>query len=195
MKKEFRVYLRDLRPKDAEISYHWRQNDHIWKSLSGPRYFVSQAYERLWVEKAMPNDGNQRVWSICLNDTDELMGFGYLSDIEWENQSCTTGKLIGAQAAWSKGYGTEATLQMLHHGFFRMGMERIESHQMVWNIGAWRSTEKIGYHRSGVRRRAAYKDGVFYDMSQYDLLKEEFLPWLDKYDFPGIRTQCDKEGK
>jgi RimJ/RimL family protein N-acetyltransferase len=184
MKKEFRVYLRDLRPEDAEISYHWRQNDEIWKGLHGPRYYVSRAYEKHWVLNTMDPHGNQKVWAICLKENHELLGFVYLSQWDRENRTASGGKIIGNPEAWSKGYGTEASLQSYYYGFLKMGLVRVESRQMASNIGARRSAEKGGARTEGRLRRAVYKDGEYHDVNIYGLMKEDFLPWLDIYQFP-----------
>ncbi len=184
MKKEFRVYLRELQPADAEVSYHWRQNDDIWKSMVGPRYYVSRAYERYWVQNIISSSPDQRVWAICLKETDELLGFVYMTHIDRENRCASSGKMIGVQAAWSKGYGTEGSLLSLYEGFMKMGLERIETRQMVWNMGARKSSEKMGFQCEGILRRVAYKDGQYQDMTVYGLMKEDFLPWLNIYQFP-----------
>lgn len=193
MKKDFRVYLRPLKEGDGDVSIHWRRNDEIWKTMIGPRYFVSHAYEKQWVTATAAGREDQRVLAICRKDTHDLIGFVYLTQIDRQHRTAFSGKLIGMPEAWSMGYGPEATLLMLYQAFMEMGLERIESRQMVWHHAARRSVEKLGYQKEGILRRAVFKDGVFHDMSVLSLLKSEFLPWLDVYRFPGETHKRSRE--
>lgn len=43
---EERIYLRALEIDDYRISIKWRKDDQIWNMLGGPKYFVSEAYEK-----------------------------------------------------------------------------------------------------------------------------------------------------
>lgn len=43
---EERIYLRALEIDDYKISIKWRKDDQIWNMLGGPKYFVSEAYEK-----------------------------------------------------------------------------------------------------------------------------------------------------
>ena len=51
--EDCRVYLRALEPDDYRVSIKWRKDDEIWDMLGGTKYFVSEAYEKQWVEKAI----------------------------------------------------------------------------------------------------------------------------------------------
>lgn len=46
-----RVYLRAFELDDYKTTIHWRQDDTIWAMLGGQKYFVSEAYEKKWIEK------------------------------------------------------------------------------------------------------------------------------------------------
>lgn len=43
---EERIYLRALEVDDYKTSIKWRKDDQIWNMLGGPKYFVSEAYEK-----------------------------------------------------------------------------------------------------------------------------------------------------
>ena len=47
---EQRIYLRALEPSDYKVSINWRKDDSIWDMLGGTKYYVSEAYEKKWVE-------------------------------------------------------------------------------------------------------------------------------------------------
>lgn len=179
--KEFRVYLRALEPDDYKVSIKWRKDPETWKTLVGPRYFVSEAYEKKWVENKIFNSKNSLVLAICLKENEEYIGNVYLNDINWRNRSASSGKIIGEKKYRGKGLGTEATLLLLYHAFIELGLQRIESRQLTDNIASIRSLEKCGYKHEGVLRRAVYKNGKYRDINVMSILREEFEPFLDQY--------------
>ena len=80
MKKESRVYLRALELDDYKTSIKWRNDDSIWSQLGGVKYFVSEAYEKKWVEEAIFNPNVIRL-AICLKENDLYIGNVYILDI------------------------------------------------------------------------------------------------------------------
>lgn len=186
MKKQFRVYLRALEPEDYKISVRWRKDDEIWRTVVGPKHFVSAAYEKKWVEDTIFNPGNKLILGVCLKETDELIGFVHLINIDHKNKSAASGKLIGEKEHWSKGYGAEATLQILYHAFMVLGLHRVESRQITGHQAAIRSIEKIGYQQEGVLRKAVFKHGRYQDVNIMSILKEDFEPYLKEYEWEYI---------
>lgn len=181
MFKNFRVYLRALEPDDYKNSIKWRKDDEIWDMLVGPKHFVSEAYERQWVEDSIFNKTNKLSLAVCIKETNEHIGYAYLTDINWKNRSATTGKLIGVKEHWGKGYATEITNLILYHAFYILGLHRIESRQLVSNIGSVRSLEKCGYVKEGVLREAVFKNGKFRDLNIMSILREDYDNFIKDY--------------
>lgn len=86
MFEDFRVYLRALELDDYKKSIKWRNDDSIWDIVSGPKYFVSEAYEKKWIEDAV-FDRSKISLAICLKENNEHIGNTYLKDIDWINRS------------------------------------------------------------------------------------------------------------
>lgn len=181
MFNDFKVYLRALEPDDYKNSIKWRKDDEIWDMLVGQKYFVSEAYEKKWVEESIFSKTNKLSLAICLKETDEHIGYAYLSNIDWKNRSATSGKLIGNKKHWGKGYGTETTILILYHAFYILGLERIESRQLVNNIGSIKALEKCGYIKEGVLRKAVFKNGKFQDLNIMSVLREDYDKVLEQY--------------
>lgn len=181
MFNNFRVYLRALEPDDYKTSIEWRKDDEIWSMLVGPKYFVSEAYEKKWVEDAIFNSKNKLTLAICLKESDEHIGYTYISNIDWKNRNATSGKLIGNKKHWSKGYGTETTILTLYHAFYVLGLRRIESRQLLSNKASIRALEKCGYQNEGVLRKAVFKNGRYEDLNLMAILREDFDEVLKQY--------------
>lgn len=62
---ENRIFLRALEPDDYKVSINWRKDESIWEMLGGTKYFVSEAYEKKWVEETIFSSKDVKL-AICL---------------------------------------------------------------------------------------------------------------------------------
>lgn len=170
----FRVYLRALEPEDYNTTHPWRLDEEMWASVVGPKYFVSKEYEKKWVSDAILNPRNSIKLAVCLKEDHKHIGLVSLTDIDRNNGVARCGILIGEKSLWGVGLGTEAILLMLHHGFYTLGLTRIEARQLLTNQASIRLFEKCGFKKEGVLRKAVFKDGRHQDLNQLSILREEF---------------------
>ena len=177
----FRVYLRALEPNDYKTSINWRNDDEIWEMVVGPKYYVSEVYEKKWVEDAIFHSANKLTLAVCLKRTKEHIGYVYLNNIDLKNRSVSTGKIIGEKRYWNHGLGTEVTMLILYHAFNVLGLERVESRQLLSNIASIKAYEKCGFKTEGIMRKAVYKDGVQQDLNLMAVIREDFDEVLKKY--------------
>lgn len=168
-----KVYLRALEPDDYKISIEWRQDPEIWSMLVGRRYFVSEQIEKQWVESTY-NNSNQVTLAICDSITNTYIGNISLKNIDFFNSSASFAILVGNKNYWSVGYGTQATLLLLHHAFADLGLERVQSIILSDNIGSVKMHEKCGFVQEGVLRNAVYKSGHHQNLILMSILKEDF---------------------
>lgn len=185
MFEKFRIYLRALEPDDYKTSIKWRKDDDIWDMVTGPKYFVSEVYEKKWVEEAIFNPGQKLTLAICLKDNDKHIGYVYLNNIDWKNRSAGFAKLIGDKSIWCKGIGKEAILLMLYHGFFVLGLERIEARPLIDNHASIKANEGCGFKKEGILRNAVFKNGKYYDLNIMSIIREDFDKVLEKFSQKG----------
>lgn len=164
-----------------QTSIAWRQDSEIWNMLVGRRYFASEEYEKKWIEEA-GNSPTDLKLAICDKDSGLYIGNIYLSNIDFFNRSANTGKLIGNKDYWGKGFGTDATLLILNHAFYDLGLERIESHILLNNKASIRVLEKCGYKTEGIMRKAVFKNGELQDLNLMSVLREDFEETLKRFD-------------
>jgi len=181
MFKGFRVYLRALELDDYKNSIKWRRDDEIWDMVVGPKYYVSEAYEKKWVEDAIFKVSNKLVLAVCLKETDKHIGYVYLTNIDMKNRSASFAKLIGEKEYWGKGFAKEATMLMLYHGFYVLGLERIEARQLSHNKASIKVNEKCGFKTEGILRKAVFKNGEYRDLNLMSVIREDFDAILTKY--------------
>jgi len=177
----FKVYLRALEPDDYKVSIKWRLDDEIWDMIVGPKYFVSEAYEKKWVEDAVYNSNNKLALAVCIKETNEHIGYVYLNDIDYKNRTASFAILIGEKKYWGKGLGKEITILILYHGFYVLGLNRIYSRQRLTNIASIKVHEKCGFKTEGVLREAVFKNGKFEDLNLMAVLRKDFDLILETY--------------
>lgn len=177
---KFRVYLRALEPEDYKISINWRKDDQIWDMVGGPKYFVSEAYEKKWVEDTIFNSSRISL-AICLKENDEYIGNAQITDINWINRTAQTHSMIGRKEHWSKGYATEARMLILYFAFYERGFNRIWSHILEDNIASQKMCEKCGYKREGILRQSVFKNGEYKNQVVMSVLRHEFDAVLERY--------------
>ncbi|NLZ31217.1 MAG: GNAT family N-acetyltransferase [Methanomicrobiales archaeon] len=171
---EFKVYLRAFEPDDYKVTHTWRQDEEIWAKVVGPRYFVSMEYEKKWVYDTILNPGNSLRLAVCLKTEHKPVGLVSLTDIDRNNGTAECSILIGEKSLWRTGLGIEAALLMFRHGFYTLGLTRIEARQLVSNRGGIRLAEKCGLKQEGILRRAVFKDGRHQDLNLMAILREDF---------------------
>lgn len=169
-----RVYLRALEPEDYKTSINWRKDDEIWGMLGGTKYFVSEAYEKKWVEDTIFNSCDIKL-AICLNDTQKYIGNVYATDIDMINSSCTTGLMIGDREYWSKGYGSEAYRLLLDYVFNERNLNRAQAYVLENNIASLKMHQKVGYQIEGTLRQSTFKNGKYRNQVLLSILKEDFV--------------------
>ena len=100
-----------------------------------------------------------------------------LHNIDWRCRSAEAGIFIGDKTRWNNGYGTEAMLLLLKHGFNTLNLNRIALDVYETNPRAVRCYEKAGFVNEGRKRQGMYKDGKYIDILQMSVLRDD---WLSK---------------
>ena len=89
-------YLRLFEPEDYEKTYKWHTDWDVQQMTAGTIRFVSKEIERKWVYEKATNNSKDIYLAICLNDTDEMVGYISLNDIDMLNRSVRGVDLIRA---------------------------------------------------------------------------------------------------
>lgn len=171
METNQRVYLRALEPDDYKTSIKWRKDDAIWDMLGGPKYYVSEAYEKKWVEDVVFSSKDLKL-AICLCEDDRYIGNVYMTDIDLVNRKCVSHIMIGEKDCWGKGYASEALSMAIDFMVNERGVQRIEALVLEENEPSLRLFEKCGYEFEGVKRKAVYKNGNFHNQCILAFIKE-----------------------
>lgn len=137
------------------------------------KYYVSESYEKKWVENAISDNKSIRL-AVCLKADDTYIGNVYVTDINMTNRSGVSHVLIGEQAYWGQGYATEAYLQLLEYAFNERALHRLVAHILEDNIASQKMHAKCGYKREGVLRESVFKNGRWQNQVVMSILEDEY---------------------
>ena len=111
-----KVRLRAYREDDLKHALAMVNNQAVTRFLQFMRP-VSMTQERDWLQNAMRND-DPTVFSLAIESVDnEYLGGVGLMHIDRRNRSAELGISIGRPDDWGRGFGSEAALLMMRHGF------------------------------------------------------------------------------
>ena len=88
------------------------------------------------------------MWAVERKDSGELIGDCGLMLVEGTGPEVELAYHY-KQTAWNQGYGTEAAIACLRHGFGPIGLERVIAICFPENVGSWRVMEKAGMRFEG----------------------------------------------
>lgn len=175
-----KIYLRALEISDYEVTTKWRNDPEVTELLGGNFYYISSEREKKWIEGAIMNDSTSIRLGIVIKDSHKLIGLVNLTNIEWINRKAEFSIVLGDKDEWGKGYGQEATKEILKFGFTQRNLEKIYLTVDVLHERAIALYGKIGFKKEGLLRRDHFKNGSFRDVFVFSILKDEY------YELPGI---------
>lgn len=169
-----RVYLRPEQVEDAEKSVaQSRQETETWFDIG--RHLGSSAHQREWITSHEKKDPPDWVtFAVCLRETDELIGWVGLIDIDYQHGFAETGSFFGNPAYRGGGYGSEAKQLLLEFAFERLGLHMVHSWVYFPNTRSAAALRKQGYREAGRVNWLYSHQGNLDNMVVFDLLAEEW---------------------
>lgn len=182
------IYLRLFEPDDYEKTYVWHDDWDMQKLTCGQRRFVSKEIEKKWVYEKSTNNNKDIYLAICLIETNEMIGYISLNDIDMLNRSVTGGGIVIDNKYQDGQAWYEAGDLVRQYAFDELQVNRYTASCMVEHKVSRMILEVCGYTLEGVQREAIYKDGKYHDVCLYSLLRSEYYKLRDegRYTFSNI---------
>jgi RimJ/RimL family protein N-acetyltransferase len=179
-----RVRLTALTSGDLPTFAQWYQDTEFLRFFdSRPAFPKAQPELGRWLEELQKaTDGF--TFGIRLLNSDGLLGYLELDDIDWQHGVCGLGVGIGDRANWGQGYGFEASQLALEFAFHELNLHRVQGTVFSYNARSQALFAKLGFQREGTYREYLQRDGQRHDMFLYGLLRQEWQAQRD------IRSDC-----
>lgn len=170
-----RLRLRQLSRLDERAVFEIRNDYQVTKYNIGDAYTqIGQAQKLIQNIRTEYAEHKTIRWGITLkpdNMVIGMVGFNYWDHIDHRGS-------IGfdlRQDKWRKGIMTEAVREVIHFGFQKMGLNRIEADASIYNVGSITLLQKVGFVQEGVQREQYFEDGNYHDLVLFALLKRDWL--------------------
>jgi RimJ/RimL family protein N-acetyltransferase len=181
-----RVTVRDLRPDDVPVIWHWRYaaedlEHHQWNGPYGPVEVLE--LEEFWQQhgKRMIQDVEELspTRALVIDADGKLIGQVSCYWVDERTNWLEIGIVIYDSRYWSGGYGTEAFGFWIHHLFQTLDLVRLGIATWSGNERMMRLAARWGMVEEARVRKARIVRGEFYDSVKMGLLREEW----DEYKF------------
>jgi diamine N-acetyltransferase len=177
-----RIRLRAIEREDIPRFVEWLNDPEVTAGLT-MHLPMSISDETRWFENLANRSVEERPLSIEVRTPDggwKHIGSVGLEGIESINRCAGFGIFIGEKSLWDQGYGSEATLLMLKHGFETLNLNRIFLHVYENNPRAVRAYKKVGFVEEGLLREAIYRNGCYINVLLMSVLRSEWNPTQKK---------------
>lgn len=176
-----RVRFRAIEEEDLPYLLAWFNDPHISQMVGGWDFPTSMAQQKEWFKRSL-SDANTQRWIVENHDGDRL-GLTGLWNIDRHNGHGLTALKLGAEGR-GKGYGTDAILLVCAYAFYQVGLRRLWSEILEYNIPSYRAyVDKCGWKVEGVLREHAFRDGAYHNQFRIGLLKTDFEAYLAGADY------------
>ncbi|WP_100372351.1 GNAT family N-acetyltransferase [Bacillus sp. FJAT-45037] len=166
------VYLRTIKKEDLESLYEAVQDEEI-RYMTGTRSTFSREQLNKYYQRIM-HDETRYDFSICLIDTDELIGDLAILEIDEENNKAAFRIALHHTKHFNKGYGTEALQLALQFTFDTLNLNRLQLEVYSHNVRGIKAYEKAGFKIEGIIRESLYINNQYSDEVIMGMLKKEY---------------------
>lgn len=171
-----RVYPRPFEPEDAKPLYESLNHP----DLIGCRYLPNGFSEELPLSYAQVNailanwseTDNCAHLAVVQRETETLVG--RVSAYWGWDTHCPNMEVVIFPEHQRKGFGSEALALFIQWVFDTIPAHNIGMDAASWNEPAQNFLLKMGFQRAGRFRREGMRDGKFYDLVLFDLLRREW---------------------
>ena len=174
-----KVILRTLVSEDANGNYpNWFNDADV---CSGNSHHVYPYCSDMALGYVQSLQARKDIIVLAIVDKSDNKHVGNVSlqHINFIYRSAEFAIIIGEKSVWGKGIGKETIHLIMQHGFQSLNLNRIECGTFENNIGMQKIALSLGMKHEGTRRKAVYKNGIYLDIFEYGILKDEFIPPLE----------------
>jgi len=135
------------------------------------RMAISLQQEQEFLKKI--GESKDDVWWVIDMDGVAIGATG-IHGINWLDAHGTTGIVIGEKASWGKGYATEAMRLRTRYAFRELNLHKLMTEVDVENEASRKALERNGYRTVGIRREQTFREGIWHDRWEGEVLRADW---------------------
>ena len=169
-----RLQLRPFADTDADDLFALHGDVHVLRYWDSPPWREPARAERFIAScRQMAEEGTGVRLAVDRLADGAFIGWCGLSRWNPDYRSASLGYCF-AEAAWGKGYATEAASALLGWAFDTLDLNRVQAEADTRNAASARVLEKLGFVHEGTLREDCVVDGDVSDSWVYGLLRREW---------------------
>lgn len=173
-----KVILRPLLRADLPKLIRWINDPDIRQYVLA-FWPAMEKNEEEWLDR-LAGSKSDAVFIIAQLDGTAIGVIG-LHKICWHDRTATTGSFIGEKQYWSKGYGSEAKMLLLHYAFHTLNLRKICSSVIAYNKRSYGCLRKCGYVDEGRKKQQHFKRGRYWDEIFLAVFRKDWEPLWRKF--------------
>lgn len=171
------LILEPLESKHQNENYvSWLNDEEVTKYNSHGIFPNTLAQTEIYVANAQTS--SSIVLAIIHKKANKHIGNVAISSIDFINSHADLVILIGDKNYWNKGYAYESFTLLIKHCFNKLNLHKVTAGTTSDHIGMQKVLEKLNMTKEATIREAIQRDGNFYDIYRYGLLKKEYTQAL-----------------
>ena len=190
-----RIYLRTFTRADLGYLDEWAEDPYLDRMVGSEFLSLYKAYEKdASFYDAVLADPTQIVLMVIPNeDPARPVGLVRLMNIHQAEGYAGIETIIADHKATRRGVGVQASRLMAYYGVDTIGLRRLEAKAYEYNPLSINTLKRNGFTQEGVLRKAAYRDGRYWDIIVFGILEDEIEEQRrkDKYLLPPDGAEGD----
>jgi RimJ/RimL family protein N-acetyltransferase len=170
------IHLRTFTPADLTHLSRWADDPYLSRMVGSELLHVfKDVYEHdPSFYDAMLVDTTQIVFIIMSNDgSAEPVGLVRLFNIHQSEGYAGIETIVGHGRPEWRGFGVQASRLMAYYGVDVLGLRRIEAKAYEYNPLSINTLKRNGFTHEGTLRKASWRDGRYWDILVFGLLRDE----------------------
>ena len=166
--------MRALTDKDLNEAYlQWLNDEEVCRHNSHAIFPNTEQKMKNYFNRL--DNQQEVVLAIVHTETEKHIGNISLQSINWVSRNAEFAILLGDKDYWGGGFGEEAAKLIVDYGFTRLNLHRIYCGTLEGNEGMRKLAKKLKMKEEGMRREAIFKNGVYQNIIEFGVLKNEYL--------------------
>jgi RimJ/RimL family protein N-acetyltransferase len=169
------IYLRTFTRDDLRYLDEWCEDPDLDRLVGSEFLQLYRAYEKdPSFYDAILNDPTQIVFMIVPNREPRTpVGLVRLMNIHQAEGYAGIETIVADARSLRRGYGVMASRLMAFYGVDTIALRRLEAKAYAYNPLSINTLKRNGFTQEGVLRQAAYRDGQYWDIIVFGILRDE----------------------
>jgi diamine N-acetyltransferase len=170
------IHLRTVTPRDLEHLSRWSEDLHLARMVGSE---LLQAYKDVYDKdesffEALLSDPTQIALIIMANEgSPDPVGMVRLFNIHQSEGYAGIETILADRRPRWRGYGVQASRLMAYYGADVLGLRRIEAKAYEYNPLSVNTLKRNGFTHEGTLRKASWRDGRYWDILVFGILRDE----------------------